>query len=78
MSSLIFNKQKKKMSESMMLSFLQFLNSLDWGYPGEETIGLKCQSQFSGKNKKNIINMSSAEFAQRVAKVKFSRKMTNN
>ena len=26
---------------------------------------MKCQSLFSGKNKKNIINSSSAEFAQR-------------
>ena len=31
---------------------------------------MKCQSLFSGKNKKNIINLSSAEFAQRVVKVK--------
>ena len=34
-----------------------------------ETIGMKCQILFSGKNKKNVINLSSAEFAQRVAKV---------
>ena len=27
---------------------------------------MKCQSLFSGKNKKNIINILSAEFAQRV------------
>ena len=33
-------------------------------------IGLKCQSRFSGKNKKkNIINLSSAEFAWRVIEV---------
>ena len=32
---------------------------------------MKCQIQFSGKNKKNIINLSSAENAQRVVKVKF-------
>ena len=31
---------------------------------------MKCQILFSGKNKKNIINMSSAENAQRVVKVK--------
>ena len=31
---------------------------------------MKCQIQFSGKNKKNIINLSSAENAQRVVKVK--------
>ena len=31
---------------------------------------MKCQILFSGKNKKNIINLSSAENAQRVVKVK--------
>ena len=36
----------------------------------KETICMKCQIQFSGKNKKNIINLSSAENAQRVVKVK--------
>ena len=30
---------------------------------------MKCQILFSGKNKKNIINLSSAENAQRVVKV---------
>ena len=30
---------------------------------------MKCQILFSGKNKKNIINCSSAENAQRVVKV---------
>ena len=30
---------------------------------------MKCQSQFSGKNKKNISNLLSAEFAQREEKV---------
>ena len=29
---------------------------------------MKCQNLFSWKNKKNIINLSSAEFAQRVVK----------
>ena len=33
---------------------------------------MKCQILFSGKNKKNIINLSSAENAQRVVKVKVS------
>ena len=33
---------------------------------------MKCQILFSGKNKKNIINLSSAENAQRVVKVFFS------
>ena len=31
---------------------------------------MKCQILFSGKNKKNIINLSSAELAKRVVKVK--------
>ena len=31
---------------------------------------MKCQILFSGKNKKNIINLSSAENAQRVVKIK--------
>ena len=39
----------------------------------EETICMKCQSLFSGKNKKNIINLSSAENAQRVVKVNNAR-----
>ena len=30
---------------------------------------MKCQILFSGKNKKNIVNLSSAEYAQRVVKV---------
>ena len=33
---------------------------------------MKCQILFSGKNKKNIISLSSAENAQRVVKVKSS------
>ena len=37
----------------------------------KETICMKCQTLFSGeKNKKNIINWLSAEFFQRVVKVK--------
>ena len=31
---------------------------------------MKCQSLFSGKNKKNIANLSSAELAQRVVKIR--------
>ena len=31
---------------------------------------MKCGILFSGKNEKNIINLSSAELAQRVVKVK--------
>ena len=33
---------------------------------------MKCQILFSGKNKKNIINLSSAENAQRAVKVNSS------
>ena len=33
---------------------------------------MKCQILFSGKNKKNIINLSSAEYVQRVVKIKGS------
>ena len=35
----------------------------------KETICMKCKILFSGKNKKNIINLLSAENAQRVVKV---------
>ena len=38
---------------------------------------MKCQILFSGKNKKNIINLSSAENAQRVVKVKLFSKIRN-
>ena len=31
---------------------------------------MKCQILFSGKNKKNVVNLSPAELAQRVVKVK--------
>ena len=37
-----------------------------------ETVCMKFQIRFSTKNKKNIINLTSAEFAQRVVKVKVS------
>ena len=35
-----------------------------------ETISMKCQILFSGKNKKNIINISYVELAERLIKVK--------
>ena len=35
-----------------------------------ETICMKCQILFPGKYKKNIMHLSSAEFAQRVVKIK--------
>ena len=38
---------------------------------------MKCQILFSGKNKKNIINLSSAENAQRVVKVNEEHKKKN-
>ena len=37
---------------------------------------MKCQILFSGKNKKNIINLPSAENAQRVVKVKQTKYFT--
>ena len=43
-----------------------------------ETICMKCQSLFSGKNEKNIINLSSAEFTQRVVKVNSAFKELNH
>ena len=39
---------------------------------------MKCQILFSGKNKKNIINLSSAENAQRVVKVNKSSVVSKN
>ena len=38
---------------------------------------MKCEIQFSGKNKK-LINLSFAEFAQRVVKVKMCPLIFNN
>ena len=43
-----------------------------------ETICMKCQILFFGKNKKNIINLSSAENAQRVVKVKDGKKLASS
>ena len=37
---------------------------------------MKCQILFSGKNKKNIVNLLSAEFAQRVVQVEYSKEQT--
>ena len=39
---------------------------------------MKCQILFSGKNKKKIINLSSAENAQRVVKVKKLKSKVEN
>ena len=39
--------------------------------PPLETICMKYQILFSGKDKKNIVSLSSAELAQRVVMVKF-------
>ena len=36
---------------------------------------MKCQILFSGKNKKNIINLSSAKLSQRVVKVNIAPKL---
>ena len=35
-----------------------------------ETLCMKCQILFFGKNKKNVINLSSAELAKRAGQVK--------
>ena len=35
---------------------------------------MKCQSLFSGKNKKSLINLLSAEFTQRILKFKNNKK----
>ena len=36
---------------------------------------MKCQNLFSGKNKKHIISLLSAEFAKRIVKVKIILKI---
>ena len=36
---------------------------------------MKCQIMFSGKNKKNITNLLSAELAKRVVKIKMLSKI---
>ena len=36
----------------------------------QEKICMKCRSLFSGKNKKTVSKLSSAEFAQKMVKVK--------
>ena len=43
-----------------------------------ETICRTCQNLFSGKNKKNISNLSSAELAQRVVEVKSAKQNCND
>ena len=53
--------------------FLIFQENKDWHFMQivpMETIRMKSQILFCMKNKKNIINLSSAELAERVAKVK--------
>ena len=46
-------------------------NPVLWGkITSEETICMKCQILFSGKNKKNIINLLSAEFTHSTVSVK--------
>ena len=37
----------------------------------QETICMKCQILFSGKNEKNIVSLSSVEFVLRVLEVNF-------
>ena len=59
---LMFSMLGKIFRENGIWHFMQIVSS--------ETICMKCQILFTGKNKKNIINLSSAEYAQRVVKVK--------
>ena len=57
-----------------MIFFSNFSQKTDFDVscqlPPGETVCVKCQILCSGKNKKNIVNMSSAELANRVLKVK--------
>ena len=43
-----------------------------------ETVFMKCQVQFSEKNKKSIINLLSAELAQKVVMVKMATSLPEN
>ena len=49
--------------ENRIWHFMQIVSK------GIETICMKCQILFSGENKQNITNLSSAELAQRVVMV---------
>ena len=60
----------RRHSEIFFLFFLKKIGfDISCKLSPKETICMTCQSLFSGKDKKNIINLSSAESAQRVVKV---------
>ena len=53
-----------------------FFQKTEFGISCElETICIKCQILFYGKNKKNIINLSSAEFAHSTVSVNLCTRM---
>ena len=62
------------MSEDGILTYFSLIFPRKQALKFDEnvTICTKCQSLFSGQNKKNI-NLSSAKFAQKVVKVKITR-----
>ena len=56
------------------ISFIFFPENKIWHFKqivSLETICMKCQNLFSGKNKKYITNLFSAELAQKMVKVKY-------
>ena len=55
--------------EIFFLIFQKVSFDISWKLSPWGTICMICQSLFIGKNKKNIIKLFSAEFAQRVVKV---------
>ena len=56
---------KKFSTQHFVMFFLTFLRKY------ASTFHANCQSLFSGKNKKNVINLLPAIFAQRVMKITF-------
>ena len=51
--------------------FMQIISDISCKLSPLETIFMKCLILFSGKNKKNITNLSSIELTQRVVKIKW-------
>ena len=62
----------KKFSRRHFEIFFLFFQKIGFGISYKlsplETVCLKCQSLFTWKNKKNVINLLSADFAQGVVK----------
>ena len=69
---LMFSTLGKYFSKQFLNIFLIFSQKIgfDISCRLSMTICMKCQSLFSGKNKKNIINLLSAEFANSMVKIK--------